>query len=197
MATSLRSISTNSPKSIADNAHKVIQGMLAKLPADMLYWFCSKVLNLSPDVSRNTINFLKSQPATDGWRSASGLSERGMETSTDLTGSMTEQKELEQRLERLEATIKLLETSDNEPRLLEYRDESARSLQQSVVSSAGAHSQSSGDITKALSIIYERPRDDETDQPTALTSDRYSVTPNSTSIAQELGLRRSHPFLPS
>ena len=109
----------------------------------------------------------------------------------------SDQKELEQRLERLEATIKLLETSDNEPRLLEYRDESARSLQQSVVSSAGAHSQSSGDITKALSIIYERPRDDETDQPTALTSDRYSVTPNSTSIAQELGLRRSHPFLPT
>jgi|SRR3569833_303855 len=57
---------TGPPKAIADNAHRIAQGVLALRPATVLRWFCSAVLNLSDEVSENTVEYLKSRDTI--WR---------------------------------------------------------------------------------------------------------------------------------
>lgn len=65
MATYLREISKGGPVAIAENAHRVAQYALSKLPANVLWWFTSKVLNLSPEVAMQTTEFLKSRTELD------------------------------------------------------------------------------------------------------------------------------------
>lgn len=192
MVTSLRSISTGSPEVIADSAHKIIQGMLAKLPDDMLYWFCSKVLNLSSEVSRNTVDFLKSQSTLGGWTSGSGLAgARLLDASAELNGATAGRDELEQRLERLETTLRLLETSGSRSGLVEYDGESARSLLLLNAPNDDLQDKSGNDIGKTLStVVYDKNTEHNADQSTALTSSRPHLNSTSTPIAQELGLRK-------
>ncbi|PSR82799.1 hypothetical protein BD289DRAFT_297255 [Coniella lustricola] len=47
------------PAAIAANAHVLAQYALSKVPAQVLYWFTARVLNLPGDVATQTVEFLK------------------------------------------------------------------------------------------------------------------------------------------
>lgn len=57
MAAYLKEISKGGPVAIAENAHKIPQYALSKVPSNVLYWFTSKVLNLSPEIAMQTTDF--------------------------------------------------------------------------------------------------------------------------------------------
>ncbi len=58
---SLALVSSGPPKAFVDNAHRLVQGVLALLPRSLLYWFCSKVLSLSSETADTTVEHLKSR----------------------------------------------------------------------------------------------------------------------------------------
>lgn len=54
-------VAKQGPQAVADNAHKIVQYTLSKVPANVLYWFTSRVLNLPPETAMQTTEFLKSR----------------------------------------------------------------------------------------------------------------------------------------
>jgi hypothetical protein len=48
------------------NAHTVLQRLMGRLPRPLLAWFLSKVLNLSDDTTRETLQFLENQTLAAG-----------------------------------------------------------------------------------------------------------------------------------
>jgi hypothetical protein len=54
------------PRMVMENAHKVAQRLLSFLPKALLEWVCSRVLNLSTEITQETIVFLKSKRPAGG-----------------------------------------------------------------------------------------------------------------------------------
>lgn len=195
MVSSIGKIGKTSPKVIADNAHKVIQGLLARLPSETLYWFCSKVLNLSPDVSTNTVEFIKSQSTTGALQRNSDVDEPRLATTPRMIEAAGGRGEIEQRLERLEASLRMFETPDTPTRLLDYSSEDVRSLLQTTNGGLDTqrdheHNGTLVQSSMALSILQEQPRDRTEDETMAIVSSRSTGRVDSSSVAQELGLRK-------
>jgi len=72
----------SSAPALADNAHRIVQGVLASLPRRLLRWLCSKVLGLDNDIAASTVEFLKSKETL--WQI---LNRRGASSSRESTPS--------------------------------------------------------------------------------------------------------------
>lgn len=106
------------PAAIVQNAHRIVQYALSKVPSNILYWFVSKVLNLPPEVAMQTTEFLKSRTElevlllepeqaveSDGTRPDTMMMMQSI-PSLDL--------DIERRLERLENDYLLLQEKNNQ-----------------------------------------------------------------------------------
>lgn len=118
MAAYLREISKGGPVAIAENAHKVAQYALSKLPSNVLWWFTSKVLNLSPELALQTTEFLKSRTELDASLPALGEAQpqRGSsrlqiegKTAPAPSTALLMPSDIERRLEMLEQHYRALQ----------------------------------------------------------------------------------------
>lgn len=107
MTAFLKEISKGGPISIAENAHKFAQYALSKVPANVLYWFTSRVLNLPPDTAMQTTEFLKSRSDLEI------LMDDDNSIGQEETGLRTIPSDIERRLERLELEYQALQENHN------------------------------------------------------------------------------------
>ncbi|KAJ9150476.1 hypothetical protein NKR23_g3803 [Pleurostoma richardsiae] len=179
-------IGGGAPDRIAENAHKVLQGMLSKLPAGLLCWFCTKVLNLPQETALSTTEFLKSGAAENGWQN-----QRQSQTKYEVTAVVPEQRqlegtmspEMEQRLARLEMSWQMLEQQQQELKLLTSPTEQAVATEAvSAVSSQLVRRD--GGRSSEWQLLDRSQLSDSTSR---LTTGQ--------SLAHELGLRASQIFL--
>lgn len=129
-------VAKEGPQAVAANAHKIVQYTLSKVPANVLYWFTSKVLNLPPETAMQTTEFLKSRteiemPGDDqtplllpSRLSCDGavalITEGGGQGGRGLAATA----DIERRLERLEMDYQILQQKHNESiKLLTYKPE--------------------------------------------------------------------------
>lgn len=105
---------------IAENAHKIAQYALSKVPSNVLYWLASKVLNLPPDTAMHTTEFLKSRSDIEillGADVSNCQDEQVLNTASVPT-------DLERRLEKLELEYQILQDNQNKSiQLLTYKSE--------------------------------------------------------------------------
>lgn len=130
-------VAREGPQAIAANAHKLVQYSLSKVPANVLYWFASKVLNLPPETAMQTTAFLKSRTEIEEGVGPAGLVVEGQTTTTTppppLQISFEEKpglmglastSDIERRLERLEMDYQVLQEKHYESmRALAYQPE--------------------------------------------------------------------------
>lgn len=105
MTAYLKELSRGGPIAIAENAHKIAQYALSKVPTNILYWLTSKVLNLPPDTAMQTTEFLKSRSDLEilmGETHSVCHNERISETALIPSN-------LERRLEKLELEYQILQ----------------------------------------------------------------------------------------
>lgn len=97
----LKEISKGGPIAIAENAHRVAQYALSRVPSNVLYWFTSRVLNLPPDIAMRTTEFLKSR--TELEEPFQIVQDGSAETALAST------QDIEMRLEKLERDYQALQ----------------------------------------------------------------------------------------
>lgn len=125
MSEYLKELSKRGPVAIAENAHKIVQYTLSRVPSNILYWLMSKVLNLPPEIAMQTTEFLKSRTELDG---PPEQSPRVSELTTGSTATVGS-GDMERRLEKLELEYQMLRERQDDPlKLLTYRQESSDSL---------------------------------------------------------------------
>ncbi|KAJ4408926.1 hypothetical protein N0V82_009581 [Gnomoniopsis sp. IMI 355080] len=110
MTTYLSHISKGGPMAIAENAHKLAQYALSKVPSDVLYWLTSKVLNLPPGTAMQTTEFLKSRSDLEilmGEDPSICHDEQGSRTAALIPS------DIERRLEKLELEYQVLQEKHN------------------------------------------------------------------------------------
>lgn len=123
----LKELSRGGPVAIAENAHKIAQYALSKLPPSVLYWFASSVLNLAPEVAMQTTEFLKSRTELEAAAPAD-QQPRTLEIVPQSTPVLVP-SEIERRLEKLELDYQVLQAKHNESaRLLSYQPEKVHLL---------------------------------------------------------------------
>lgn len=106
-------VAKQGPQAVAANAHKIVQYALSKVPANVLYWFTSKVLNLPPDAAMQTTEFLKSR--TEIECDEQGPLQLGLGSNRPaLMGTMSSTADIERRLERLEIDYQVLQEKHSE-----------------------------------------------------------------------------------
>lgn len=109
MTAYLKEISRGGPMAIAENAHKLAQYALSKVPTNVLYWLTSRVLDLPPDTAMHTTQFLKSRSDLEIFM--------GNNSPEDHYGDrhrMTfDPSDIEMRLERLELEYQALQETNS------------------------------------------------------------------------------------
>lgn len=121
-------VAKEGPRAVAANAHKLVQYTLSKVPANLLYWFTSKVLNLPAEIAMQTTEFLKSRtqietedppPLQPALEDSPIQGERPA-----LMGCGMSISDIERRLERLEIDYQVLQEKHNESiKMLTYKPE--------------------------------------------------------------------------
>lgn len=109
-------VAKEGPQAIAANAHKIVQYTLSKVPANLLYWFTSKVLNLPSEVAMKTTEFLKSRTEIECVEQTPlqiRLDGSG-EGRPALMGRSPSTSDIERRLERLEMDYQVLQERHHE-----------------------------------------------------------------------------------
>lgn len=103
---------------IAENAHRIAQYALSKVPSNILYWLTSKVLNLPPETAMQTTQFLKSRSDFEilaGDIPPNCQDEQGSRMAIGIPS------EIERRLEKLELEYQVLQETHNKSlQLLTY-----------------------------------------------------------------------------
>ncbi|CAN8101025.1 unnamed protein product [Discula destructiva] len=121
MTAYLKQVGQGGPKSIAENAHKIAQYALSKVPSSVLYWFASKVLALPPETAMQTTEFLKSRNDVDILLVEDTTVLQIKSASDKACGSSLH---IERRLEKLELEYQLLQKHHAKPiKLLTYESD--------------------------------------------------------------------------
>lgn len=109
-------VAKEGPQAIAANAHKIVQYTLSKVPANLLYWFTSKVLNLPSEVAMKTTEFLKSRTEIEcAEQTPLQITLDGSgEGRPALMGRSPSTSDIERRLERLEMDYQVLQERHHE-----------------------------------------------------------------------------------
>lgn len=109
MVAYLKEISKGGPIAIAENAHRVAQYALSKVPSNVLYWFTSRVLNLPPEIAMRTTEFLKSR--TELEVPTEGESQEPLRIVQDGSAetALASTQGIERRLEKLERDYQVLQ----------------------------------------------------------------------------------------
>lgn len=111
MTAFLRDVARGGPAAVAENAHKMAQYALSRVPSDVLYWFASKVLNLPPEVAVQTTEFLKSRAQLEALPEQAPLR---IESESASASAALVPADIERRLERLELEYQMLQDKQNE-----------------------------------------------------------------------------------
>lgn len=115
MSAFLQKCAEGGPKAIADNAHYLAQYALSRVPANVLYWFTARVLNLPSEIALQTTEFIKSRGDLETIGLLEGFEEKTMKTMDGTeSGAMSMRTldgvaDIEKRLERLELDYQLLQ----------------------------------------------------------------------------------------
>lgn len=177
-------LKTDGPASVAENAHHILQYVLSRVPSDVIYWFASKVLNLSPDVATETTGFLKSRTQLEDLLMGDSLHVGEIEGQNSGGAALVlVPSDVVRRLERLEVEYRLLQEQHGESlRLLALRTddmEVPRGLAPPAPSWSGiVHDEASTELVKAESSPLDR------DSPRTSTSSLETQA-----LLQEIGLR--------
>lgn len=171
------------PRSVAENAHYIMQYALSRVPSNVIYWFASKVLNLPSEVAAQTAEFLRSRTQLES------LSEKSLVDTVDCwpESSLVAPSDVDRRLEKLEAQYQMLQQQHMEAlKLLDYRSETisvSRDLApQTLLGSSQPHAQLLTGLVKAEASSGGNLR--------TATSDMETQT-----LIQEIGLRLGKAML--
>lgn len=104
MTAFLKDVARGGPVAVAENAHKMAQYALSRVPSNVLYWFASKVLNLPAEVAVQTTEFLKSRTQLEAPPEQTPLRIESASVSAALVPA-----DIERRLERLELEYQMLQ----------------------------------------------------------------------------------------
>lgn len=116
MTTYLKELSKGGPVAIAENAHKIVQYALSKVPSSVLYWFASTVLALPPGTAMQTTEFLKSR---SDFEILMGRDDPVLRIESTPKTVCRSSDEVVSRLEKLEMEYRLLQ---------EHHDKSLKNL---------------------------------------------------------------------
>ncbi|KAK7732479.1 hypothetical protein SLS53_008484 [Cytospora paraplurivora] len=171
------------PKSVAENAHYIMQYALSRVPSNVIYWFALKVLNLPSEVAVQTTEFLRSRTQLES------LSKKSPVDTVDCwpENSLVASSDVDGRLEKLEVQYQTLQEQHMEAlKLLDYKSEiisvSGDLAPQTLLGSSQFHAQVSTELVKAEASSGDNLRAD--------TSDMETQT-----LVQEIGLRLGKAML--
>lgn len=172
-----RLVKNGGPMAIAEKAHLILQYSLSRVPSNVIYWFASKVLNLSPDIAMETTEFLRSRTQLESLLKEGSVGEIEGETGSALVVP----SDVERRLENLEMDYHLLREQHIESmRLLTYRADNME-MPRELVPPTPPQSQM---IKAPASMELVKVEVSPSDIPRVATSDMETQT-----LLQEIGLR--------
>lgn len=111
MTAYLKELSKGGPKAIADNAHKIAQYALSKVPSSVLYWFVSRVLALPAETALQTTEFLKSRSDLE---ILLGQDAPLLQIESSSEKACASASDIERRLEKLELDYQVLQENHKE-----------------------------------------------------------------------------------
>ncbi|KUI70933.1 hypothetical protein VM1G_05866 [Cytospora mali] len=173
-----RLVKKGGPMSVAENAHHIIQYALSRVPSNVLYWFTSKVLNLSPEIAMQTTKFLKSRTELESLpqqASSAGVTDGG------AGSALVVPSDIERRLEKLEMDYQMLQEQHKESlKLLTYRAESMEVPRELALPTPPQSPDAEVQVSTELVKVEASPSGNSR----AVTSDMETQT-----MLQEIGLR--------
>ncbi|KUI58359.1 hypothetical protein VP1G_05667 [Cytospora mali] len=174
-----RLIKKGGPMSVAENAHHIIQYALSRVPSNVLYWFASKVLNLSPEIAMQTTKFLKSRTELESLpqqASSAGVTDGG------AGSALVVPSDIERRLEKLEMDYQMLQEQHKESlKLLTYKTESMEVPREIALPTPPQSPEAEVQVSTELVQVEASPSGTYS---RAVTSDMETQT-----MLQEIGLR--------